>query len=117
MARRRSSARDVAEIAMTAPLIVGQRLARLADPSPRRRKANETEAVRMFTEKAFAFADAWSGIGFAAFRTQLEIFGALAKGGSVAGAISKGSAAMSSAATQPVRRRVAANARRLKKRR
>jgi hypothetical protein len=106
-APRRHPAHDVAQIAAWAPFVMGQRLMRFADTSPARRRRNEVEAFRMASEKSFALAEACWGLGWAALKTNLDVFGALASG----------SARMTSAVAKPVRRRVVANAGRLGKRR
>ena len=104
---KRRAAQDVAAIAAMAPFVVGQRLMRFADASPAKRRRNQTEAVRMVSEKSFALAEACWGIGLAALRTNLDLFSALAGGGT----------RMASAMSKPVRRRVVGNARRLGKKR
>jgi hypothetical protein len=104
---RRRAAHDVAQIAAWAPFVVAERLMRFADTSPAKRRRNQTEAVRMASEKSFALAEACWGLGWAALKTNLDMFSALASG----------SARMTSAMSKPVRRRVVANASRLGKRR
>jgi len=104
---RRRAAHDVAQIAAWGPFVAAQRLMRLADTSPAKRRRNQAEAIRMTSEKSFALAQACWSLGWAALKTNLDLFSALANG----------SARMTSAMSKPVRRRVVANASRLGKRR
>jgi geranylgeranyl pyrophosphate synthase len=106
MTRRKSkNLGALAEIALLSPWVVGMRLARFADTSPRSRKRNVAEATRMTSEKGAALLESSWAAGAAMMRAQWGLIEAMTSAG----------IDVATAATQPVRRRVRKNARRLRR--
>ena len=121
--RKASTTAAVVRLGMLAPLVVGQRLARVAAATPATRRSDAAEWQRMTSEKLFAAQESWFA---AAVAWQQQVFAAGMKAWSPWSGYSPlawwqqrrvDAEAVGAAALAPVVRRVAGNAKRLARRR
>lgn len=120
--RKESAAADLLRLGMLVPLVVGQRMARMAAATPATRRSDAAEWQKMGSEKLFAAHEAWFAAAMAWQRHLLE---AGLRAWSPWSRVSPlhwwqqrqvDAQNLGSAALAPVVRRVSANARRLSRR-
>lgn len=120
--RKGSAAADVVRLGLLAPLVVGQRLGRMAAATPGSHRADAAEWQRMTSEKWFAAQESWFA---AAIAWQQQLLEAGMRAWSPWSRVSPldwwkqrqaDARNVGAAALTPVVRRVAGNARRLSRR-
>jgi hypothetical protein len=62
----------VTELAVAAPLVAAERLARMVTAGPFPSERDSDEFLRMYTEKAAAFTESWFAMSMAILRAQQE---------------------------------------------
>lgn len=127
MPRKRKStarlARQIADIAGAAPLVIAARATRMATAGPTPSAADRRELERMHSEKAEAFLDGWSAMWRESLQLQQQAALAMMGGwwnpqSTIAkltspAALTRNAAAILGAGIAPTRKRAVANAKRL----
>jgi len=119
------AAAQLTDLMTVAPIVVAQRVSRMADSATRPTAASRREAQRMVSEKMEASAESMTDVALAAMRINAQFTALIMRpwlGGSKKGAASaagiarfmQGAAAdLTSSAVKPMLRKAKANARRL----